>query len=290
VRLTLPSINHDKLGFESLIKLHAQAKNNSFEDIEISLLNVNWFDADMCAAFGAILYQITDNVNNIKLTNIPPQITTIFEKNGFLGYYGHLKISDQWGTTIPYQRFDTKDDRYFADYIERELMPRSEVPSMSPRLQKKFQESIFEIFSNAVLHSQTKLGIFSCGQFYPAKHRLYFSVADLGMGICKNIKETIGLDFSPEEAIVWATSEANTTKRGNVPGGLGLKLLQEFIDLNGGSIQIVSDAGYWKRENGQIFTERLKQPFPGTVISIEIKTDDNSSYMLTSELKPEDIF
>ena len=28
----------------------------------------SWFDADMCAPFGAILYQIGDRMNEIKLT------------------------------------------------------------------------------------------------------------------------------------------------------------------------------------------------------------------------------
>ena len=52
---------------------------------------------------------------------------------------------------------------------------------MSAGLIKKFRESVFEIFSNAVLHSRTKLGIFSCGQFFPNRHQLDFSVVDLGV-------------------------------------------------------------------------------------------------------------
>lgn len=46
-------------------------------------------------------------------------------------------------------------------------MHRSEMPDMSPGLLKKFRESLFEIFSNAVLHSRTELGIYSCGQLFP---------------------------------------------------------------------------------------------------------------------------
>ena len=57
--------------------------------------------------------------------------------------------------------------------------------------------------------------------------------------------------MAPEEAIEWATRANNTTKRGDVPGGLGLKLLCEFIDLNGGSLQIVSDGGLLEAERSQ---------------------------------------
>ena len=161
---------------------------------------------------------------------------------------------------------------------------------MSVGLLKKFRESIFEIFSNAVLHSKTEQGIFSCGQFFPARHRLDFSVADLGVGMRRNIKDSLGLDLSAEAAIHWATEGRNTTKLGRVPGGLGLKLLSEFIDLNGGCIQIVSDAGYWRREDRVTVTAPLSTPFPGTVVSVEINTADTNLYSLVSELSAADIF
>ena len=169
-------------------------------------------------------------------------------------------------------------------------MQRSEIPAMSIGLLKKFRESIFEIFSNAVLHSETEMGIFSCGQFFPKRDKLDFSVTDLGIGIRQNVNKNTGLNLVPEKAIIWATEGHNTTKRGLIPGGLGLKLLSEFIDLNGGRIQIVSDAGYWKREKGEISTARLSRPFPGTVVSVEINTADKQSYALSSELSEKDIF
>ena len=290
MKLNLPEIRHVHPGFNAMVRLAAETQACLFEDIDIDMGAVSWFDADMCAAFGAILYRLGEDLNTVKLTNIRPGVENILSKNGFLSHYGGEKIPDRWGTTIPYQRFDVKDDRYFADYIEHELMNRSEIPVMSPGLQKKFRESIFEIFSNAVLHSRTEMGIFSCGQFFPKRNRLDFSVADLGVGIRRNIKDNTGLDLSSIEAINWATQGRNTTKRGSVPGGLGLKLLGEFIDLNGGCIQIVSDTGYWRRANGRTLSVLLTHPFPGTVVSLEINTADTHSYSLASELSPEDIF
>jgi hypothetical protein len=295
MRFSLPEIHHDKAGFEAFVCLYEQTKNCFLDDIDVDMSATRWFDADMCAAFGALLYRLSENrlsenVNTVELTNIKSNVANILSKNGFLSSYGREKIPDHWGTTIPYQRFDVKDDRYFAGYIENEFMQRSEIPVMSPGLQKKFRESIFEMFSNAVLHSQTEMGIFSCGQFFPNRNRLDFSVADLGIGIRQNVKENAGLDFAPEDAIIWATEGCNTTKRDQIPGGLGLKLLSEFIDLNGGRIQIVSDAGYWKRERGETSAARLSLPFPGTVVSVEINTADKQSYALSCELSETDIF
>lgn len=290
MRFTLPDIRHDQAGFAALVRLASETKGCFLDDIEIDMGATSWFDADMCAAFGATLYRLGEGLNSVRLTNIRLGVETILSKNGFLSHYGREKIPDRWGTTIPYQRFDVKDDRYFADYIENELIHRAEMPAMSPGLLKKFRESIFEIFSNAVLHSRTEMGIFSCGQFFPARHRLDFSVADLGVGMRNNIRDNTGLDLSAEAAIHWATEGRNTTKRGPVPGGLGLKLLSEFIDLNEGCIQIISDTGYWKRENRTTITAPLSHPFPGTVVTLEIDTADTNSYKLASELNAADIF
>lgn len=290
MKLTLPSIQHNYAGFTALLDLFAQTKMCFLEEIEIDMSTTHWFDADMCAVLGAILYKLGSNLNSVQLTNLNQSIEKILSKNGFLSNYGRKSIPDKWGTTVPYERFETKDDRYFAGYIEARLVGRSELPRMSAMLVKKFRESVFEIFSNAVIHSKTQLGIFSCGQYFPRRNRLDFTVVDLGVGIRHNVREYTRQNISAEEAIVWATKDRNTTKRGSIPGGLGLKLLQNFIQLNGGRILIVSDKGYWCFENEQIQVAKLIHPFPGTVVSLEINTADTQSYILSSEISESNIF
>jgi hypothetical protein len=290
LKIRLPDIRHNVAGFEALVRLGTKTKECLFDAIEIDMTSTSWFDADMCAPFGAILYQVGDRMNEIKFTNIPKDVSRILSKNGFLSNYGREILPDTRGTTIPYRRFEAKDDRYFAGYVEDEFVHRSEMPRMSRGLLKKFRESVFEIFSNSVIHSQTKLGIFSCGQYFPKRDRLDFSVADLGIGIRQNILGATGLNLRAAEAIAWATVGQNTTKRGNIPGGLGLKLLREFITLNAGRIQIVSDSGYWALESGEVIGKEMPYSFPGTVVSIEIDTVDKRSYRLSSEISENDIF
>lgn len=178
MKLPLPEIRHDRTGFQALIRLYADTKSCYFDEIDIDMKTATWFDADMCAAFGAVLYRLGNQGNTIRIINIRPNVERILSKNGFLSHYGREKIPDRW----------------------------------------------------------------------------------------------------------------NTTKRGPVPGGLGLKLLGEFIDLNEGCIQIVSDAGYWKRENKTTVTAQLANPFPGTVVTVGINTADTHSYSLASELSTADIF
>lgn len=289
MKILLQEIHSSYEGFARLIGLAAQTEKCLFDDIEIDMRHATWFDANMCAPFGAILYRVGRELNTVRLTNIPDDVEAILAKNGFLCNYGWPRKKDTYGSTIEYKRFEPKDDRYFAEYIEKHMIGKG-IPEMSPGLLKKFRESIYEIFSNAVIHSRTKLGIFSCGQYFYRDKRLDFSVADLGVGIRRNILERLDLDFPAEQAISWALEGKNTTKAGPIPGGLGLKLLREFIIKNEGRIQIVSDKGYWELSGGRVKTMAFSEPFPGTVVNIEINTADTKSYRLVSEISPEDIF
>lgn len=289
MKIFLQEIHSNYEGFSRLIQLATQTAGCFLDDIEIDMSQAGWIDANMCAPLGAILYKIGRDINTIRLTSVPANVEAILSKNGFLCNYGWSRKKDSYGSTIEYKRFEPKDDRYFADYIEKQMIGKG-IPEMSPGLLKKFRESIYEIFSNSVIHSQTKLGIFSCGQYFHKKQRLDFSVADLGIGICSNIYERRGLILSAEEAISWALEGKNTTKSGPIPGGLGLKLLREFIVKNEGRIQIVSDKGYWELSEGKVKTRAFSEPFPGTIVNIEINTADAKSYRLVSEIRSEDIF
>jgi len=289
VVIPLSKIESDVHGFAMLVKLAEQMNRLEYASITLDMSAATWVAANMCAPLGAILYQTSRRSNSVRFDNIPEPVRIIFQKNGFLSYYGHAKKTDDWGTTIQYQRFERKDDRFFGAYIEQHFKNKA-IPEMSPTLRKKFWESIFELFSNAVIHSETEMGIFTCGQYFYKSNRIDFSIADLGIGIPRTLENKKGLHYSPEEAINWAMEGRNTTKTGPIPGGLGLKLLREFIRLNQGRIQVVSDVGYWEqRSDGTVDKRTLLAPFPGTVVNIEINTADMSSYVLSSEL-PQNIF
>lgn len=289
MRISLADIQATFAGFERLTELAFQLKGALFEKIEVDMSSAHFLAANMCAPLGAILYRATGAINSVEIVNLSPPVEAILSKNGFLSNYGRPVVYDTYGTTIAYKRFEPKDDRYFGSYICTQLVGHG-IPSMSLGLRKRFEESVFEIFSNAVLHSRTELGIYSCGQHFPKKSRLDFTIADLGIGIRANIRKTLGLELSSEKAIEWATIGTNTTKTGPIPGGLGLKLLREFVVKNEGSMQIVSESGFWELGRGGAHTAQLKYPFPGTVVNIEINTADPKSYCLVSEVRPENVF
>ena len=148
VKLTLQEIRHNQTGFARLVDLSAQVKSCFLEQIDIGMRSTTWFDADMCAAFGAILHRLGCDLNMVRLLNILPRVEKILSKNGFLSTHGRNLISDAFGTTIPYHRFETKDERFFASYAERELVQRKEVPSMSVGLLKRVVHTAKQYFKD----------------------------------------------------------------------------------------------------------------------------------------------
>ena len=162
---------------------------------------------------------------------------------------------------------------------------------MSSRLKKKFFQSLFEIFQNAAIHSQSKSGIFTCGQFFPNKKRVDFTIADAGIGFRQNVRRYLRDNkISSCKAIEWALQEGHTTKTGKYPGGLGLKLIKDFIRFNQGKIQIVSRYGFYEFTHAGESLKKMGHDFPGSCVNIEINTNAPSMYILSSESRTEDIF
>ena len=276
-------------GYRTLIALDTQIDSAFLDEIRVDFSKVSWLDANIAAPLGAILYKASMRLNDVLPSDIPVGIEEILAKNGFLATYGWPPRHDTYGTTIPYTRFEPADEKYFGTYINHGLVGK-DMPKMSPALRKKFLESIFEVFNNSAQHSKTQLGIHACGQYFPKKNRLDFSLADLGIGIKESIRQTRNIDLDDRLAIKWALTEANTSRVGKVPGGMGLKLLKKFVTLNGGRFQIVSGRGYWELSPDGESLKSFDKPFPGTIVNLEFNTSDTKSYRLESEITPEDIF
>lgn len=283
IRLPVRPIYSNLAGYSQIAELATKLDRHEFTSISLDMRQMGWCDGNMCAPLGAVLYRAGRDLNEIDLLDIPSPVEKLLCKNGFLTNYGRASLADTFSSTIQYQRFEPQEDRVFSYYLDEQLRNKA-IPEMSTGLHKKFIEGLMEIFSNAVLHSETKMGIFVCGQYFHQQHRLDFTIADLGIGIRQNLLDKIGLKLAADQAIDWALEGSNTTKRGRIPGGLGLKLLREFIRLNQGRLQIISDSGYWEQfSDGRKEITLLPYRFPGTVVNIEINTSDQNSYQLSSE-------
>ena len=193
--------------------------------------------------------------------------------------------------TIPYKKFRKDDQKIFLKYLFDELFSIHDLPKMSPLLKKKVTEGMLEIFINAQAHGDTK-NIFSCGQFYPQKGKVDFSIVNLGSTIQKNVSHYKQSNISSSEAIEWAIQEGNTTRshRDQIPGGMGLSTLLLFIKLNGGRLQIISGDGYWENSQSGPYKNLFANYFDGTIVNIEFNVNDKSSYSLSNEGSQESLF
>lgn len=165
------------------------------------------------------------------------------------------------------------------------------MPKMSKALQAKIFEAVDELFANCALHSKSPLRVVTAGQFFPRTHRLAFAISDGGRGVDGSLRASKISFTSPTDAIDWAMEGNNTTRKGDIPGGLGLKLLRRFIERNQGKLTVVSNAGYWCQEAARVRRAVLRNPFPGTAVILEISTSDRNSYDLAGAApRPEDIW
>jgi len=290
------NVSSDFEGFAWFAKTFNQVKGISFDTITFDFRFCNWFEANLCAVLGAICHIATQNLNDVEFINLQSSVESIFSKNEFLKHFGSIwTFIDLNKTTIKYRRYQSTEQGLFKKYLDDELLSKEDMPNMTDLLKKKINESIFEIFENAVTHGSSEY-VFSCGQYYPQKNppRIDFTIVDLGKGIKSNVNQFLSENLTGSETIKWAVDENNTTKRGNTPGGLGLKLIRNFLSINKGEIQIVSAEGFWQQDKkNHIFARDLSNGFNGTIVNLEFNIDKKSIYYLTTqdnELNEEDIF
>lgn len=285
----LPTIHSNQEGYEHLAEL-AQASSRLFADrLELNFSRVGFFDANMAAPLGAVLARVADDLNAVEIVDVPSSIERILRKNRFLTQYQYEPLDDSNRTTMPFRRLQLSDEGLFEEYVKRELRGKG-IPRMSEGLGKVFKKKVFEVYQNAVIHSESALGIFVCGQFFPQKQRLDLTITDAGIGIRESVRRFLGRKISSVGAIRWALLEGHTTKMGSQPGGLGLKFLHEFVRLNNGRIQIASRFGFYELHKGREIFEKMADDLPGTSVTIEINTGDTAEYCLASEVTPENVF
>jgi hypothetical protein len=290
MKVGIGTIRSDYSGFDALAAVAKSSKELFLDSLELDFSGCRFFEANMAAPLYAVLTGIYDNLNRVAVENLPAATEIILRKNQFLTRFGFPVEYDSNLTTVPFKIFKINAGEQFSDYLESYMQGKG-IPPMSVGLTKKFRQSLLEIFQNASIHSVSAPGIFACGQFFPQKNRIDFTIADAGVGIRQNVRNYLGNQgISSCEAIKWALQEGHTTRTGKHPGGLGLKLIKDFINLNKGKIQIVSRYGFYqftvKAEN----YVKMTNDFPGTCINIEINTNDPCRYCLKSELKATDIF
>ena len=229
-------------GHQKLISLYRECSGFSDTSIKVCFKDLTWIDANMAALLQAIVRKL-ERENRLDLVADLTESTKDFRvlfRNG-LFKLDTLEIPDT-GTSIRLKEFFKTDIDTFVQYIESDFL---EFPNlaMDNNSRETIIQSLIEVFNNYEIHAQADYPIFLCGQYYPKKKTLKFTVVDLGIGFLKPIEAKVPIIDTYEKAINWALVEGNTTKK-DAPGGLGLCELRYSMEGNNGSLEIISGNAY----------------------------------------------
>jgi signal transduction histidine kinase len=154
---------------------------------------------------------------------------------------------------------------------------------MSEALQERITGEVSEIYQNAFEHSQSEIGVFSCGQHYPKAGWLQLTVVDFGVGIPNRVRSfPNNSGISTHEALKWAFMPGHTTKQ-DICSGMGLSLLHDFVAQNQGILTLFSNDGCVIVDDNGIKFQNTYTKFSGTLVNIGLRCDQ-SYYCLASEV------
>ena len=271
---TLPGVRR---GFERLAALAASTESVFADTVTIDLSRATSIAANMCAPLGTIIARLADDFNEVEVQSLRPEVERTLRRSSFL--VRHPRHAGQRTSIMPFRRFRHLDEGAFEDYLYhhlRRLKRRNIVTDAADRL---FKKKVFEVFQNAVMHSDSTLGIFVCGQLFPHRRRLHFTLSDAGIGIRDSVRRHFRTHkLTSVRALEWALQPRTTTKV-DTPGGIGLQFLKDFSRLNGGRIQIASRRAFYQLDNHGERLLRLAHDLPGTTVTVEL----NAAYENPSE-------
>jgi hypothetical protein len=211
---------------------------------------------------------------------VAPNIKMNLAQNSFLDCFGGSQ--EPWdGNSIPYRSDCHHDKSEIMEYLLEKWLGKGWLNISTP-LQNAIIGQVSEIYGNAFEHSDSEIGVFSCGQYYPNKNLLELSVIDFGVGIPTKVR-TLPTNsyFSSEDALMWALESGHSTVM-EISRGLGLNLLKEFINFSQGTLRIFSNDSYVKITDNKVIYKKQTINFSGTFINITLKCNE-AYYCFASE-------
>mgnify|MGYP004492319135 FL=1 len=248
-------------------------------DIVMDFRGNTWFDANLLPIVYAFAEygQNKHNINSRYENQTNCKLHKLLIRNNFAKLCFQLEHKPRKNeTVVPFKVFKSNDTYGFGNYIDAEIVRY--FPVMEENVKRDLSGYIQELFGNAQIHGNC-IKVYTCGQYYPANHKMDFTIVNLGTTIKTNVVEYLRDINSkiPENCIEWAVQPEHSTKRIN-SGGIGLSLMKEFIHYNNGKYQIVSGNEFWELDKKMENSKELKYHFPGTIVNIEIDQNDTNIY------------
>jgi len=180
-------------GHEILWALFHKAKVNSHCDFYVEAKNLTFFEGNMSALFLSIAHKLKEeNYVTLILLNSINLISELFDRNGLICGINNsaLESYDYKETTVCAKLFNPElDDDKFIKYIQNDLLKHRGFTNINSAERSWIEDGFIETFSNVNEHSNTHLNLSACGQYFPKKDILKFTICDLGNGFLKKIQE-----------------------------------------------------------------------------------------------------
>lgn len=284
------SVKTDIQGFAFFSELYKRTRTKGKYILDFS--EVQWFEANLCAALLAIIQVNQEQGASFVIDKIyHPTIKATFRNNGMLRYLdAKAPTSSYRNSSVPLRVFNPQNEDEVEAFIFEYVLLDREVPEMSSAAKAEILRNIFELYQNAVMHSDSDK-VYICGQFYVNKKRMALTMVDIGNTFRLNVRNSheSRKNYSGKESIEWAVIQGNSTKKEGVPGGLGLDVIREFLKLNQGKIQIHSSDGYWEERRGVTFAQDCDLHFSGSIVNMEFNLLDKNTYFTSAELSTAEI-
>lgn len=262
--------------------------------IEIDLSEAEFIRTNFVCILGLIIEQ--KKKNGFEVSIIGPKLAKVRKPLVAIGF-----LTDKYKQSnvemIDYKNIKLYEKDYFYLTFETYFTQKAKkcLSDVSEKLFNILIQKILELFSNAFRHSESEVGIFCSGQFFPKNKKFSFVIADGGVGIKRNVTKYLSqltngqimrffrkkIKISGVQAIRWAIKSGNSTKG---IGGLGLDLIREFIIKNEGNLEIISNNARYSINNGEESYSNLEREFIGTLIALNIKVDEYRFFRLKGEV------
>jgi len=180
IRLEVPTINDAQGDFDRLFALW-QESYGYYQDVRFDFSSCRFLRPNAVAFLGGLARLIESRMGTVAFdwdSLHDTWVTTTITQNGFAGAFGH-PCSSRSGETIPYREDRTEDSSGFLDYLTEHWLGRGWV-HVSEMLRDAIVGKVWEIYANAFEHSQSEIGLFSCGTHFKTKDELVLSVVDFG--------------------------------------------------------------------------------------------------------------
>jgi anti-sigma regulatory factor (Ser/Thr protein kinase) len=280
--ISIPRINDGPRDFDTLFSIWSRCQDLHHIDLDFS--DCVFLKQNAVAFLGGMIASIKSEGRSVYLKSdtLSSALRTNLEQNGFLYEMG-LDVAPWDGNSVPYRQDIKPDMETISWYLKEKWIGRGWL-NIHPDLIDAIVGNVLEIYSNAFTHGYSSIGVHSCGQRYPQLKELKITAVDFGIGIPKSVRDylqSIGKPYSisDDKTLQLAFQEGFSTRPGL--GGLGLKLLKEFIQINNGRLDIYSHRGHAVIDSDGERYEIMNSFFKGTVVNISINIDQKFYYLST---------